>query len=81
MNSEERRVLRDALGAIEDELRLQRATGTEILKRLDVLIKMAGGSDAKVQALREDHDALAEQVSGHERRIRSIVDKLPAVAR
>ena len=71
MSNETRRIIRNALGAIEDELRQRRATDAEILKRLDTLIKMAGGTDAKTTALREDHDALAEQVQQHERKLRA----------
>lgn len=75
MTSEERAALQEGLGAIEDELRQRRAVDNEIIKRLDVLIKLAGGNDAKTQALREDHDALSAQVQDHERRLR------PAIAR
>lgn len=81
MTNETRRIIREGFGAIEDELRQRRATDTEILKRLEVLIRLAGGSDAQIQALREDHDALTDKVAGHERRIRNIADALPAVAR
>ncbi len=77
MTNDERRLVREGFGFIEEELRLQRATGAEILKRLDVLIRLAGGTDAKATAVREDHDALAAQVQDHERRIRKVVDSLP----
>ena len=72
MSNETRRVIRDALGAIEDAFRQQRAENREILKRLDKLIEMAGGTDAKVQAIREDHDALADKVNNHGKRLASL---------
>ena len=75
MTNDTRRIIRDGFGAIEDEFRQRRATDAEILRRLDALIKLAGGTDAKVQAVREDHSALTNQVAEHERRLR------PAVAR
>ena len=48
MTSETKKLIREGFGAIEDELRQRRATDKEILKRLDVLIRLAGGSDAKI---------------------------------
>lgn len=59
--------IRVALGAIEVELRQRRATDTEILKRLDMLIRMAGGNDAKIVSLREDHEAHVSKVAELER--------------
>lgn len=57
MTIEERQLVREGFGAIEEELRQRRAVDAEILKRLDVLIKLAGGTDAKTTAIREDLDA------------------------
>jgi hypothetical protein len=57
MTNETKRLIREGFGAIEDELRQRRAVDTEIVKRLDVLIKLAGGTDAKATAIREDLDA------------------------
>lgn len=73
--SETRRLLRDALGWLVVELRQRRVVDTRIEVKLDSiasdlkhLIKLAGGTDAKTQALREDHDALVSRVQGiHER--------------
>jgi len=64
-------VIRDALGAIEDELRQRRAVDTEILKRLDILIRMASGSEARLVALREDHEAHVSKVASLERSLRA----------
>ena len=76
MTNETRRIIRDALGAIEVELRQQRHARkgelAEISRKLDVLIRMVGGHDAKIQAVREDHDALSGQVADHERRLASL---------
>lgn len=62
MTNETRRIIRDGFGHIEDELRAQRG-------KLDHIIRLLGGENAKVQAIREDHDALTEKVAGHERRL------------
>lgn len=70
--NEDTRIIRDALGAIEDELRQRRAVDREIMSRLDTLIRMVGGQDAKTAALREDHDALAAQVQDHQRRLAGV---------
>lgn len=78
MTRETRAIIRDGFGAILDEFRQRRAVDREILARLDVLIRMAGGSEAKIEALREDHDALTEKTASHERRIRAIADSLPS---
>jgi hypothetical protein len=79
-----KRLIRAGFGFILDEMRLRRVAelqNREILERVDknvaLLVKASGGHDARIQALREDHDALAGQVTVHERRIRNIVDKLP----
>ena len=76
MTSETRRMIREGFGAIEDELRQRRATDVEILKRLEVLIKLAGGNDAQLQALREDHDALIDKQTEFEKRVRRAVPAL-----
>lgn len=57
MSDDLKSLVREGFGAIEDELRQRRATDAEILKRLDVLIKLVGGNDAKTTAIREDLDA------------------------
>lgn len=81
MTNETRRLIRDGFGAISDELRQRRATDTEILKRLEVIIKMTGGDNAKIQALREDHDAHVEKVIGLERRLLARLNEIAALAR
>lgn len=72
MTNETRRIIRDGFGAIEDELRQRRATDAEILNRLDELIRVVGGDNAKIQALREDHEALTDRVQDIHERVRLV---------
>lgn len=65
MTDEKTRLTREGFGAIADELRQRRAVDREILKRLDVLIKLAGGTDAKATAIREDLDAHVSDTLRH----------------
>lgn len=60
MTDEELQTIHDGFRAIGDELRSQRS-------KLDTIIKLLGGKDAKVQAIREDVSALQEQGAKHER--------------
>lgn len=81
MTKEEKRLLREGFGAIADEFRQQRATSREILRQLRELVRLAGGDNAKIQTIREDHDAITGQVAEHERKIRAIYERVPALAR
>ena len=62
MSNESRRLVREGFGAIADELRLQRG-------KLDYIIRLLGGRDAQIQAVREDISQLQESRSEHERKI------------
>jgi hypothetical protein len=92
--SELKRLVRAGFGFIADELRQRRAADRRMELKLDAigtdikeLVRLAGGADAKVQAIREDFDALRDgkvdeherKIANHERRIQKIVDSLPAV--
>lgn len=81
MTNDTRRIIRDGFGAIEDELRQRRAVDSEILKRLDMLIKLAGGDSAKIQSIQEDISQLQESRSEHERKLAAHSRELAAIAR
>lgn len=76
MSDELRRLIRDGFGAILEELRQRRATDREILRRLDLLIRQTGGTNAKLESATEDIGQLQETTSRHERDIAAL--KRPA---
>ena len=69
MDQDTREQLGEWMGHIQDELRSQNAS-------LAVIIKMLKEREGRDEALRADHQAISDQVQGHERQLASLARKL-----